>query len=432
VARVCPFYQGASRMSTPPDESESFPAVEFGPAIAVPSESIAVPAAKTGAMLLSLLVVHGLVDLYSGVWPIFKHHAGISLETAGLIATVAPIFSWSLQPLFGMWADRGHLRTCILWGVALSFPMMLLGPMSHPGTPYSTAAYVVMFLIVFLSRMGQAVFHPAAATVAGDLARGAGRSGMVALFVATGWIGYSLNQWIFSYTYVHYDQQTQWLLVPGGLLLLWAWFVCRPTEHHAAKSHRYRDALETLRAERHRILPVFFTLSFMSCVEQGVTFLLPEFSEARGCPPWAVNGGALVCFVAGTVTFMIPAGFLADRVGRKRVLGGSIAACLLVYLLMVLVPSVALPAFFALLFASGGMINAAGPLGVSIAQHLVHAHKSLVTGVMMGLTWTLGGVAPLIVGLLTPRYGMDAALLSLAGFNLLALVSVCFVPKEDA
>lgn len=418
-------------MTTSPHDDVLAESVEFGPAVAGPSPNIVPAVAKTGMMLASLLAIHALIDLFAGVWPIFKHLSGISLESAGLIATVAPLFSWSLQPLFGMWADRGHLRTCILVGVLLSFPMMLLGPMSHPGQGYTTLAYLAMFAIVFSSRLGQAVFHPAAAAVAGDLARGTGRSGMVAFFVAFGWAGYSINQFAFTYAYEHFDQQTPWLLVPGGLLMLWAWVACRPKEHNAAKTHRYTDALRSLYRVRGGIFPVFLTLSSISCVEQGLMFLLPEFVEGRGADPWVINGGALLCFVAGTVSFMIPAGMLADRVGRKRVLGTTLSLSLVAYLLMLLAPGVALPGFFGLMFLSGGMINASGPIGVSIAQHLLLEHKSLVTGIMMGLTWTVGGVSPLLMGYLAPRVGVEHALLTLAIFNALAVIASLLVPGRN-
>ena len=408
-------------------------AVELGPGVSAPVEAqgLAAPLAKTGAMFAALLLVHGLVDLFSGVWPIFKHLAGIPLEQAGLIATVAPLFSWTLQPVFGLWADRGHMRTCILAGLLLTFPMMFLGPMGNAGGTYTTLSYAVMFLFVFLSRMGQALFHPAAAAVAGDLAQGSGRSGMVALFVSTGWIGYSLNQWIFTYAYDNWSQHTELLLLPGVLLLGWAWLVCRPREHNAAHTHSLRDAWEGLLEARRGIIPVFLTVSCMSAVEQGVTFLLPEFAEARHCPPWAVNGGALLCFVAGTVTFMIPAGFLADRIGRKFVLLGTIALCIVFFVPMVLIEGLTWPAFLALLFLSGGMLNATGPLGVSTAQHLVSHHKSLITGIMMGLTWTVGGVSPVIVGYIVPVHGIPAGLLSLVIFNTLALFCALFIPRHQ-
>ena len=126
-------------------------AVELGPGVAGPVEGLGGVAGQTGAMLASLLVVHGLVDLFAGVWPIFKHQANLPLEQAGLIATVAPLFSWTLQPLFGLWADRGHMRTCILAGLLLTFPMMFLGPLGRADGQYSAAMYWVMFLFVFLS-----------------------------------------------------------------------------------------------------------------------------------------------------------------------------------------------------------------------------------------------------------------------------------------
>jgi len=389
----------------------------------------AVPAAGV-LMLPSLLAIHALIDLFSGVWPIFKHLAGISLESAGLIATIAPLLTWSLQPLFGMWADRGHMRTCILWGVALSFPMMLLGPISNATGEYTPAVYLLMFVIVLLSRLGQAIFHPAAAAMAGDLARGTGRSGMVAFFVACGWAGFGINQIVFTKTFHATGGHTEWLLLPGGLLLCWAIVSCRPREHNAARTHRYRDALRSLHLVRDGMLPLFISLSAISCVEQGFMFLLPEFCESRGMPVWYVQGGALMCFVAGTVTFMVAAGFLADRIGRKLVLNATLLLSLVVYTAMILSGGLALGPMMALMFLAGGMINTAGPLGVAIAQHLLLEHRSMVTGIMMGLTWTVGGIAPFAMGLLAPRMGVQGALLTLVACNAVAIVAALSIPRE--
>jgi hypothetical protein len=117
---------------------------------------------------ISLLAIHSLLDCYAGIWPIYKHIAGISLAAAGFMATAATITTWALQPMFGVWADRGYLRACVLGGTALTFPMMLLGPLGlHIDRMGIAISYAVMFLILFMAKLGQAAFHPAGATIAG-------------------------------------------------------------------------------------------------------------------------------------------------------------------------------------------------------------------------------------------------------------------------
>ena len=101
--------------------------------------------------------------------------------------------------MFGAWADRGHARWCVIIGTTLSFPMMLLGPLN--GMLEVESAYVtygLLFTIVCTARLGQAIYHPAGAMIAGEI-NTRSRSGMVSLFVAFGWIGYGSSQAVFSF-----------------------------------------------------------------------------------------------------------------------------------------------------------------------------------------------------------------------------------------
>lgn len=400
-------------------------------AIKVDNQPMSAPAVSAGLSFAALVGLHSLLDCFAGVFPIFKHMTGMSLGMAGAMASVAVIISWATQPFFGIWADRGYMRTHILLGTAMTFPMMLLGLIGNSRESLGVFGTVLIFACIFSGRMGQAIYHPAAAAMAGNLAP-TRRSTMLGLFIAFGWAGYGVSQWLFSSVHRATGGHTEWLLLPGALLLALGAIYCRPNEINTPTTERpkFLALVGGLLGDRSGLLSLFLSLAFMSALGQGFLFLLPEFTEARGYPQWLIYGGALMCYVAGSASAMIPAGYLADRAGRKTVMVGSLVLSLGVYITLIAMPSLPLPAFAALLFMTGGLMNIANPVGVAIGQHLAPENRSLVTGILMGLAWALGGIAPLATGALAQQAGPILALGSLAVFNLIAIPLAMAVPNR--
>ena len=151
---------------------------------------------KETKTFLSLMGIHFILDSFGGIWPIYKHLVNIPLGVAGMIATVATFSTLITQPLFGIWADRGYLRAAVLWGTLLTFPMMLLGPLGGWIDEQSLyTAVPILFGVMFLARLGQAMYHPAGATIAGS-SFDSRRSTLLAVFIAAGTVGYGTSQTI--------------------------------------------------------------------------------------------------------------------------------------------------------------------------------------------------------------------------------------------
>lgn len=382
---------------------------------------------------LSLLAIHSLLDCYAGIWPIYKHIAGISLAAAGFIATATTITTWALQPMFGVWADRGYLRACVLGGTALTFPMMLLGPLGLQIDRLGIAlSYACMFVIMLMAKLGQAAFHPAGAAMAGGNLN-ARRSTLVAVFVAFGWLGYGSCQALFSYTHRITGGHTEVLLLPGFIILAWALLWCRPTEATVSTRAGLIESLSRVPFRQHRLGVLFLMLALMSALGQGLFFLLPEFMEARGYPMWTVRGGALIWFVLGAALGIVPAGYLADRFGRRRLLIATTMLSAISFYATILSPQMPIPLFALMCFATGGLMNMANPIGVALGQERFPNESSLISGVLMGLAWALGAFAPWTVGQLAtiPTLGPVGALTVLGGVNIAAwLLTFALVDRE--
>jgi MFS transporter, FSR family, fosmidomycin resistance protein len=353
------------------------------------------PETKT---FLSLLGIHFFLDAFGGIWPIYKHLTAIPLGAAGLIATIATFSTLITQPLFGIWADRGYLRAAVLWGTLLTFPMMLLGPMRPWIESLSlTAAIPVLFGILFLAKLGQAMYHPAGATIAG-MSFASGRSTLISVFVAAGTIGYGISQSVFTGVYFASGGHTEWLLIPGGLALILAILWCRPRETPHAERTGFVESFKRIPFRQGQLQCLFWMLALISAVNQGLFFLLPEFVSQRGYPYWMVNGGVMAGMVFGGALAMVPGGYLADRFGRRKILIGSIGLSGITHFLFILAPPMPALPFLALAFAAGGISHIANPVGVALGQQLYPRINSLISGVLMGLAWAVGSLAPSFVG----------------------------------
>lgn len=369
---------------------------------------------KRRRTFLSVVLAHGLLDFYAVVWPIFKYLARLDIAVAGGLSTATGIVASLTQPLFGHLAEKGGARAYILIGTGLTFAMMLLGPLAllsprlGPGP-----AVLAMLSVLFLTRLGQAIFHPVGASVAGTYAQGK-RATYLSIFVLAGWLGPALGQPVFSWVYLATGGHTELLIPPGLLLfaLIYAW--CRPGRLAAPPSVQAAAIPPAVRKPglKRRLAFIFGVLALMDAVHMGLSFLLPELAELKGCPAWAVHGGAMFIFTSGTVVTMVPLGRLADRAGGGRMLLATLFLSLFFYILLLALPA-GFPALtLTLLFLLGAFIGIANPLGVAHGQELVPGRTGLVSGIMMGWAWAFGGISPAILGILArqPALGPLGAL----------------------
>jgi len=226
-------------------------------------------------------------------------------------------------------------------------------------------------------------------------------------------------------------------MVPGGLLLLIAVWGCRPEEARGEVEDRPSlfNSLTKIPFRQKRLYILFVLLAMMSALDQGLLFLLPELLELKNYPEWYINGGALLWFVVGGATGMIPAGFLADKFGKKIVVIGSVAGSIIVFYAFILLQTTSIPILILIMIATGSLLNMANPIGVALGQILFPEKSSLISGVLMGLAWALGSISPWAVGLMTSRLNLSltTALCILGITGIIALACSFFLesPEEN-
>lgn len=394
------------------------------PAHAVLDDSPPHGLSTTTKTFLSLVVAHMMIDCFGGIWPVFKKLAGLNLEWAGLIFFATSLIAMAMQPLFGLWADWGQRRLLIIIGAVMVCTAMFLGTVGrYPSFALDRTGYLVMALILLTVKMGQAMFHPAGASLAGGLSERR-RSTFVSVFIAGGMLGFAASQGLFSLVYTTTNGHSELLLVVGMLVVAGVVVWCRPLEERDVTHDNIWKTLMALRPIWVQLLLLYLLLSLLSGLHAGLIFLLPEFLEARDYPPWMIYGGGIALITSGAVIVIVPAGYLADRVGRRKLMLLFLTVSVAMYFTMVLLPTLPLPGFMVLCLLTGGGLGATSPLGIALGQSLSPRHQSLISGVLMGLAWALGSVSTWITGHLAmqPSIGVIGALAWLGVGGIAAII----------
>jgi Na+/melibiose symporter-like transporter len=274
------------------------------------------------------------------------------------------------------------------------------------------------------------MFHPAGAGLAGSFSIRRG-SMFFAVFIAIGGIGFGLSQIGFRTAYNNFGHHTEILFIPAAIMWAFVWRRCRPVEVIRSRRTSVFASLRALRPVAGSILALFLILAISTGVLSGLYFLMPEFAHEKGYPAWIGQGGAFALMVFGATLFMVPMGHLADRIGRRRTLIAMLILSVISYHALVRL-TLPVPAFVLLCIVSGAFLGTVNPLGVSFGQRIAPPENvSIVSAILMGWAWCLGGIVPSIAGELYQRLGNNASkALVLLGFANVAMVLLGFLlPK---
>jgi MFS transporter, FSR family, fosmidomycin resistance protein len=389
---------------------------------------------------IAVVVAHMMIDFMGmSVWPVYKTLAGLDVAKAGWIATVVGMGGTALQPLFGSIADRFGPRRVILLGALLTSFALLLGPLADyqaeldrrlPTLFGLSGFYLMIFMILTAGRLGQDMFHPAGAGLAGSFSVRRG-SMFLAVFIAIGSIGFGLSQIGFRTAYNNLGHHTEILLIPAAILWVFVWQWCRPAEVPRSERISVIESLYALRPLAGQILALFLILAISSGVMSGLFFLMPEFAHEKGYPAWIGQGGAFGLIVFGATVFMVPMGHLADRIGRRRTLMAMMILSAISYHAIVRL-TLPVPAFGLLCIVGGAFLGTVNPLGVAFGQRIAPpGNVSTVSAVLMGWAWCLGSMVPSIVGELYQYLGHNAskALALLGAANVVMVLIGFLLPK---
>lgn len=362
------------------------------------------PWLRTFLLFIGHLLNDGFGAFLAPLLPLLIDRFDLSLALAGLLGTARILMNSLLQPGLGHLVDRAQRPWLVILG-----PLMSVIAMSFIGR---ASNYIVLLVIMLVAGVGTALFHPAAAALvaAGNHRR---RGLMMALFSSGGTLGGALAPIIIvAYTQTFDLGQTPWLLIPG--LLLVAAFAL-PLRHVLPQATQRPRQTFRLHHLPRRFFVLWTVLVLRAVSATAFASFLAVLVTQRGGSPW-VGAVSITTFLLAGASGSFLAGNLSDRWGRKTVILGSMALATPLYILFLHGPTtILLP-----VIAIAGLCDlSATPVGVVAAQECIPGRTGLVSGLVMGLAWGLGGIALTPIGWLADHYGIIAVMTYVATLPML-------------
>jgi len=350
--------------------------------------------------------------------PFLKDRFSLSYTAVGAVVLASQASSSLIQPLFGLWSDRRGAMWLLPAGVALGGVGIALAA--------DAPSYWLVLLLVLISGVGSAAFHPEGSKFAGFVSGRKRASGM-AWFSIGGNLGYALGPIATTALIAAFDLRGGLILAGPSLLVAAAFLLLAPylrgfaPEPGASPARVGKDDPFAMRV-------LLGVIALRSVAWFGLITFVPLWEVSLGHSKSHGNHLlALMLFAGGTGTLLL--GPLADRFGRRPVLLGSVAATGPLVLVFVLVGGI--PGAVALALIGACVV---GTFGVTMVmgQEYMPRHVGTASGLVIGLSVGLGGVAAVALGRLADATSLRTALFVAAAAPFLATALAALLPSTRA
>ncbi len=382
---------------------------------------------------------HGLTHWYTATFflllPLIGKELGLSYTEIGLIMTVQHAVGAISNLPGGMVVDivgkKGYLMATSLFWVGFPYALMSL-----------THSYWMLLVCVTLVGIGNNLWHPAAISALAH--RYPDSKGLVLSFHGMGGnVADALAPLVVGTLLVWYSWRTVVVInvVPGIvmavmiLVMLGAFAVSSRGEsiNAGGKKRGVNDYLKDFASllKNRTLLLVCVSSAFRTMTQAGLLTFLPVYlAYELGYSTFLVGVCMTVLQMAGFIASPF-AGYLSDRMGRKRIVisstiltGVTIAAMALASKTVLFVVFIALVGFF--LYAMRPVLQA---WAVESTPH--HLAGSGV-GLQFGITALGASISPAIFGMIADAYDIHTAFFFMAGTIIAANFLVFFIKTDDA
>jgi FSR family fosmidomycin resistance protein-like MFS transporter len=368
--------------------------------------------------MAALSAGHCATDFANGalpaLLPFLKDRFSLSYTLAAAVMLASTAASSLIQPLFGAWSDRRGALWLLPAGVAVAGIGIALAAASP--------SYWLVLLLVVVSGLGVAAYHPEGSKFAA-YASGRRRASGMSLFSIGGNVGYALGPTATTPLVLAFGLTGGLLLavpvlgVAVVLLLVMPYLASFvPEARSAAAGGEDRPGALAL---------LLGVIAFRSVAWFGLITFVPLWEVALGHSKSHGNHLlALMLFAGGAGTLLL--GPLADRIGRRPVLLGSVVATGPLILVFVVVGGI--PGAIALALIGACVV---GTFGVTMVmgQEYMPRHIGTASGLVIGLSVGIGGVAAVALGRLADATSLRTALYVAAAAPLLAVLLAVQLPS---
>lgn len=382
--------------------------------------------------MLGVSVGHACTHWYPGAFvvmlPFFAHDLGLSLTQVGILIGLRSVTSVLINLPGGMIVDLIGRRALVM-GVAIAWagvPYLMLG---------LTTNFVIISALMAIVGVGNLLYHPAALSALSELypTRRGFATAMHQLGASFGDTVGPLAAGV-ALTYMSWREITLLNVFPGIVMSMMFWLAMRNVSLksvNVAERRSVRDYLDGARAlfVDPNMLKIAFLGGARAMTQAGLSTFLPIYlANVAGLSAALVGTYMAVVQGAGIISGPISGG-LSDRIGRRPLIAaGMVSSSVMLILLMALriewlfILVLALIGFF--LYSTSPVLNA---WALDIAPpHL----GGTSIGILFASQALLGGLAPIVGGMIADAFGIEVAFYFIAVTVLVANLAIVTI-RDD-
>ncbi len=374
-------------------------------------------------VIFGLTLVHFIGDFYSSfinpLLPVFVEKFALTLTQVGLIVGISRFLAFIIQPSVGYFADRYRTRFFILGGPLLAIVFISLVGIA--------SSFPILLLFISLGSIGSAMFHP---SVAGMISAYAGKhfGFSMSIFNVGGTFAFGVGPLFITYLVDAFGLEiSPFTMIFGLTVMILLFRIVPPPYGEGLKNLGFLHSIKEVLGDVWKSIILLWVVMVLRAFV-GVSFrsFIPVLYAQEGYSLIAVGAVVSLFTVAGAISGLL-AGHLSDRIEYKHIFyyaHGLATPCLLLLLY--------LPGnwIYVSAFLAGTFSMATMPLGVAMAQELAPRGRSMVSSLMMGLAFGLGGMMAPFTGKLADIFSIRVVLYALAIIPLLTIPLISMLPEK--
>jgi len=375
-------------------------------------------------IIFILTLVHFTGDFYSSFFtpllPVFVEKFNLTLAQVGLLTGITRLLAFIVQPAVGYMADRHETRTFVLTG--LFFALFFI--------PFSGIApnYWILLLVLCLGSLGSSMFHPATTGMV-PLYSGHRSGFSLSIFNTGGTLAFAIGPVFIAWYVAKFGlEKMPYTIVLGAIVFIFCIrYLPAPISENLSHLGFLGSMKEMLGKVYKSIFLIWIVMVIRAITSQTFMTFMPIYLIKNGHT--LVSMGFIVSLftLAGTLSGLL-AGWMSDKTDFKKLFFIFHILMTPAILLFLYLPG---PFVYLGAFLAGFMALASLPLGVGMAQKLAPKSRSMVSSLMMGFAYGLGGAVSPVVGKLADIYGLESVLFYSAFVPLVSLIFILKFPKVE-
>ena len=381
---------------------------------------------KSYLQVILLAMGHFFNDFYCNflpiLLPILIPKLGLSLTLSGALVMVMSLSANVLQPVFGYFMDKYNFNKIMPLIIPFGAVFICL-------TNWASN-FIVLAVLIGLSGLAVSTFHPMGAGLVSKVAPDGKISTCISIFVAGGSFGFALAPILLVYFMQMYSlDYLPILIIPtiilGILMYSSGLSKARFVNEQVAKNMHFNLA-QILQNKPLMLLNI--SMGLRAWLFTALVTFLPLWAIEKGCDN-TLSGWILTIYLCGSVIGGLIGGALNDKIGYKKVILWALIFTLIPTMYFLFAQQIDILMYIAL-FVGGGLVMAANPGAIVWGQDLLPDNPGMASGMMLGLSFGLGGFGTMLTGSLAESYGLTMALALTAILLVISIVLVYLTPEK--